>query len=51
LASAASSISAMFSQRFFLGKVRTLSVSALSPAAALGYPAGRVPSAGRHWLD
>jgi hypothetical protein len=29
--------------RIFRGKVRTPSFSALSPAAALGYPAGRVP--------
>jgi hypothetical protein len=28
---------------FFRGKVRSLSVSSLPPAAALGYPAGRVP--------
>jgi hypothetical protein len=36
---------------FFRGKVRTLSVSALSPAAALRYPAGRVLLGCRHRLD
>jgi hypothetical protein len=30
-------------RRVFRGKVRTPSFSALSPAAAFGYPAGRVP--------
>src|SRR5262249_17249818 len=38
----------MESSWFFRGKVRTLSVSRLSPAAALGYFAGSVPLSGRH---